>query len=78
MNVGLLPVDSNYPNLALMKLSSYHKSIGDNVEWYMCLVITIKYICLRSLAIHLIIAIISIVMLKKAEQAMMYEKYYQT
>lgn len=34
MNVGLLPVDSNYPNLALMKLSSYHKSIGDNVEWY--------------------------------------------
>lgn len=34
MKVGLLPVDSNYPNLALMKLSSYHKSIGDRVEWY--------------------------------------------
>lgn len=23
-----------FPNLALMKLSAYHKSIGDNVEWY--------------------------------------------
>lgn len=34
MNVGLLPVDSNYPNLALMKISSYHKQIGDQVEWY--------------------------------------------
>lgn len=34
MNVGLIAVDSNYPNLALMKLASYHKSIGVNVEWY--------------------------------------------
>lgn len=34
MNIGLLAVDSNYPNLALMKISSYHKSIGDLVEWY--------------------------------------------
>ncbi len=34
MNIGLLAVDSNYANLALMKISSYHKSIGDNVEWY--------------------------------------------
>ncbi|NDV83424.1 radical SAM protein [Bacteroides sp. 51] len=34
MNIGLLAVDSNYPNLALMKISTYHKSIGDSVEWY--------------------------------------------
>lgn len=33
-NIGLLAVDSDYPNLALMKISAYHKSIGDNVEWY--------------------------------------------
>lgn len=34
MNIGLLSVDSNYPNLALMKLSTYHKVNGDHVEWY--------------------------------------------
>lgn len=34
MNIGLLAVDSNYPNLALMKISSYHKARGDKVEWY--------------------------------------------
>lgn len=34
MNIGLLAVDSNYPNLALMKISGYHKALGDNVEWY--------------------------------------------
>ena len=34
MNVALLAVDSNYPNLALMKISAYHKSQGDTVEWY--------------------------------------------
>lgn len=34
MNIGLLAVDSNYPNLALMKISSYHKARGNNVEWY--------------------------------------------
>lgn len=34
MDIGILAVDSNYPNLALMKISSYHKPIGDNVEWY--------------------------------------------
>lgn len=33
--VGLIDVDgNNYPNLALMKLSAYHKAKGDNVEWY--------------------------------------------
>ena len=34
MNVGLIAVDSVYPNLALMKISSWHKSKGDHVEWY--------------------------------------------
>lgn len=34
MNIGLLAVDSTYPNLALMKISAYHKASGDNVEWY--------------------------------------------
>ena len=34
MQIGLLPVDSTYPNLALMKLSAWHKSQGDAVEWY--------------------------------------------
>lgn len=34
MNIGLLAVDSNYPNLALMKIAGYHKAKGDSVEWY--------------------------------------------
>lgn len=35
MDIGLIDVDShNYPNLALMKLSAWHKRRGDNVEWY--------------------------------------------
>ncbi len=32
--IGLIAVDSKYPNLALMKISAYHKSKGDLVEWY--------------------------------------------
>lgn len=36
MDIGLIDVDShNYPNLALMKLSAYHKRKGDCVEWAM-------------------------------------------
>lgn len=32
--IGLVDVDGhNFPNLALMKISAYHKSIGDSVEW---------------------------------------------
>jgi len=32
--VGLIDVDGhNFPNLALMKLSSWHKAQGDEVEW---------------------------------------------
>ena len=34
--IGLIDVDGGktFPNLALMKISAYHKSIGDEVEWY--------------------------------------------
>ena len=33
--IGLIDVDGhNYPNLCLMKLSAYHKSLGDHVEWH--------------------------------------------
>lgn len=35
MRIGLIDVDGhNFPNLALMRISAYHKSIGDEVEWY--------------------------------------------
>lgn len=34
MNVGLIAVDSNFPNLALMKICAWHKGEGDSVEWY--------------------------------------------
>ena len=35
MRIGLIDVDSHkFPNLALMKISAYHKTNGDNVEWY--------------------------------------------
>lgn len=34
MNIGLLDIDShNFPNLALMKISMYHKQQGHNVEF---------------------------------------------
>lgn len=34
MKIGLIDVDGhNYPNLALMKLSAYHKAQGDDVEF---------------------------------------------
>ena len=32
--IALLDVDSKIPNLALMKLSGWHKSQGDSVVWY--------------------------------------------
>jgi hypothetical protein len=34
MRIGLHQVDGKWPNLALMKLSSWHKSQGDHVEWF--------------------------------------------
>ena len=34
MNIGLIDVDGhNFPNLALMKISAWHKAKGDAVEW---------------------------------------------
>jgi hypothetical protein len=35
MKIGLIDVDGhNFPNLALMKLSAWHKAKGDDVEWW--------------------------------------------
>lgn len=35
MKIGLIDVDGhNFPNLALMKISAYHKNIGNSVQWY--------------------------------------------
>lgn len=34
MNIGLIAVDSEFPNLALMKISAWHKGQGDSVDWY--------------------------------------------
>lgn len=34
MKIGLIDVDGhNFPNLALMKISAYHKAKGDEVDW---------------------------------------------
>lgn len=38
MKVGLIDVDGhNFPNLALMRISAYNKSKGDDVEWWWAL-----------------------------------------
>ena len=35
MKIGLMDVDGhNFPNLALMRISAYHKAKGDLVEWW--------------------------------------------
>lgn len=35
MKIGLIDVDGhNFPNLALMRISAYHKANGDFVEWW--------------------------------------------
>ncbi len=35
MKIGLIDVDGhNFPNLALMKISAWHKAQGDTVEWW--------------------------------------------
>ena len=35
MKIGLIDIDhSRFPNIALMKISAWHKAQGDSVEWY--------------------------------------------
>jgi len=35
MHIGLIDVDGhNFPNLALMRISAWHKANGDDVEWW--------------------------------------------
>lgn len=35
LRIGLIDVDGhNFPNLALMRISQYHKQLGDVVEWW--------------------------------------------
>ena len=35
MKIGLIDVDGhNFPNLALMRISAYHRKMGDDVEWW--------------------------------------------
>ena len=35
MKIGLIDVDGHhFPNLALMRISAYHKACGDTVEWW--------------------------------------------
>jgi len=35
LKIGLIDVDGhNFPNLALMRISAYHKAQGDDVEWW--------------------------------------------
>jgi len=34
MKVRLLARDSKMPNIAIMKISTYHKHLGDDVDWY--------------------------------------------
>ena len=71
MNIGILAVDSNYPNLALMKISSYHKAIGDNVEWYNPFVLMIRFTLQKYLALRPITAITSMpIKSRKAVQGM--------
>lgn len=34
MKIAILALDGKYANLALMKISAFHKARGDQVEWY--------------------------------------------
>ena len=35
MKIGLIDVDGHhFPNLALMRISAWHKAQGDEVEWW--------------------------------------------
>lgn len=36
MTIGLIDVDGHhFPNLALMRISAFHKAKGDDVEWWL-------------------------------------------
>ena len=59
MNIGILAVDSNFPNLALMKISAYHKARGDQVNGIIHYVNMIKYMQLKFSLSHPTITIIS-------------------
>lgn len=52
MNIGLLAVDSTYPNLALMKISAYHKARGDSVNGIILSVAMIKCTCRKFSALR--------------------------
>lgn len=43
MNIGLIDIDSSIPNIALMKISTYHKNLKDNVEFWQGPLFTYKY-----------------------------------
>lgn len=34
VDASLNPAKAKFPNLALMRISAYHKSRGDTVEWW--------------------------------------------
>ena len=60
MNIGILAVDSNYPNLALMKISSYQNGI-------IPFVLMIRFTLQKYLALRRITAITSMpIKLRKA------------
>lgn len=49
MKIALIDVDGhNFPNIPLMKLSAWHKSKGDSVEWYNPLISKDIDICYMS------------------------------
>lgn len=78
MNIGILAVDSNYPNLALMKISSYHKVRGDNVEWYNPLCHYDKVYAAKVFSLLLITVTTSMqIRLKKVEPDMIFQKYFR-
>lgn len=50
MRIGLIDVDGhNFPNLALMRISAYHKSIWDTVEWWQTDFIYYDRICMSKI-----------------------------
>ena len=51
--IGLADADSrNFPNLALMKLSAWHKARGDVVDWAAGLRAVRPRVCQQNLHVH--------------------------